>query len=133
MSEELIAQLEANKRIGDLGLSRNELARLADLTEWLHENAPLFRRLSLEELAYIAQAGRRRSLERGEVLIHQGATDRVLYFLLEGQLRVWKETPDGKKRLFGYHYPGDYTGDVIMVSDESCLPHRIKRCNHEPV
>jgi CRP-like cAMP-binding protein len=119
MSEERIAQLEADERVAELGLSRDELARLVDLTEWLHENAPIFRRLSLGELAYIAQSGTTKSLERGQLLIQQGATDRVLYVLLEGQLRVWKETPEGKKRLFGYHYPGDYTGDIIMVSADA--------------
>jgi len=117
MSEELIAQLKADERIRDLKLSRDELERLADLTEKLHES-PLFRRLPLNELAYIAQAGTLQSLERGQVLIQQGAKDKVFYAVLEGQLRVWERTPSGKKQLLGYHYPGDYTGEMIMLSED---------------
>ena len=61
MSEELIAQLEADDRIGTLDLSRDELEDLADLTKELHSST-LFRRLSIPELAYIAQAGTVRTL-----------------------------------------------------------------------
>lgn len=120
MSEELIAQLEADGRIRDLDLSRDELERLAELTEKLHSST-LFRRLPLSEVAYIAQAGTVRSLERGEVLIEQGARDRKMYVVLEGQLRVWERTEQGKRQLLGYHYPGDYTGELIMISEDRRL------------
>jgi CRP-like cAMP-binding protein len=118
MSETVIAQLEANDRIRGLDLTRDELERLADLTEKLRD-CPLFRRLPLGELAYIAQAGEVRSLERGQMLIRQGDRDRVMYVILEGQLRVWEETEQGTKQLLGYHYPGDYSGELIMISGDA--------------
>jgi len=121
MSEELIEQIKADERIRGLKLSRDELERLAELTEQLHRDCPLFRRLSIEDLAYIAQAGTVQTHERGEVLIREGDTDRVMYIVLAGQLRVWKRTEQGSKQLLGYHYPGDYSGEMIMLTGEARL------------
>lgn len=117
MSEEVIAQLEADEQILALGLPEDELKDLAGLTEELH-SCRLFRRLSLPDLAYIAHAGTVRPVERGEVLIAQGDTDRMMYVVLEGQLRVWELNEQGKRQLLGYHYPGDYTGEMIMLTGD---------------
>jgi hypothetical protein len=117
MSEELIAQLETSAKIRDLNLSRGDLARLAELTEKLHSTR-LFRRLSFEELAYIAEAGEIQTFERGHTLIEQGKTDRVFYVILEGQLRVWKPNEQGKRQLLNYSYPGDFVGEIIMLTGD---------------
>jgi CRP-like cAMP-binding protein len=113
MSQEQIAQLQADPQFR--GLPRDELERLANLAERLRI-APVFSRLSLADLAYIAQAGTIETYERGEVLIEEGATDRVVYVILKGQLRVWQWNEKGKRQLLGYHFPGDFSGELIMTT-----------------
>jgi hypothetical protein len=120
VSEELIAQLETDARIRALDLSRDELEDLADLTEQLH-SSPLFRRLSLGELAWIVEAGTVCTVERGETLIREGDRDRIMYVVLDGQLRVWETNRQGRRQLLGYHYPGDFTGEMIMVEGDARL------------
>jgi hypothetical protein len=114
MSEETIAQLKSDSKF--YRLSREELARIAELTDLLRP-IDLFESLSDSDLAYIAQAGKKVEAVRGDVLIHQGSSERVMYVVLEGQLRVWREE-QGRKRLLTYVPKGDFCGELVFLGGD---------------
>jgi CRP-like cAMP-binding protein len=115
MSEELIAQLKTDSRFQ--GVSSEELERIADLTLRLRPIS-LFESLSVLDRAYIAQAGQLQENERGDVLIHQGDTEKVLYVILKGQLRVWTRDERGRTLLLNYHAENDFCGELVFISGQ---------------
>jgi hypothetical protein len=117
MSEETISQLKNDPRSRFSRLSQAELEDLVRLTDELHP-MPLFEGVSSPDLAYIAQVGEVKGAVRGDILIHQGDKERVMYVILDGQLRVWKEDEEGRKRLMNYHAAGDYCGELVFIGGE---------------
>ena len=113
MSQELIAQLETDARFQ--GLSAEELSRIAEITARLRPIS-LFSSLSDLERAHIAQTGKLLESERGEVLIRQGDTEKVLYIVLKGQLRVWTRDARGRTLLLNYHGANDFCGELVFIS-----------------
>jgi CRP-like cAMP-binding protein len=113
MSEELIAQLKTDPRFQ--GVSDEELGRVARIAARLR-SISLLESLSDLDRAYIAQAGKLQESERGDILIHQGDTERVLYIILKGQLRVWTRDERGHKRLLNYHGANDFCGELVFIS-----------------
>jgi CRP/FNR family transcriptional regulator, cyclic AMP receptor protein len=55
------------------------------------------------------------SLRLGDPLFHQGDTDRSVYFLTSGQLRIVVTTPAGRELLIATKSPGELVGEL------SCL------------
>lgn len=55
------------------------------------------------------------SIPRGAALFHQGDSDRSVYFLTSGQLRIVVTTPSGGELLIATKSPGELVGEV------SCL------------
>ena len=55
------------------------------------------------------------SLRHGDPLFHQGETDKSVYFLTSGQLRIVVTTPAGRELLIATKSPGELVGEV------SCL------------
>lgn len=113
MSEELIAQLKTDKRFQ--GLSPEELRRIADIAARLRPIS-LFESLSVLDRAYIAQAGKLLESERGDILIRQGDTEKVMYIILTGQLRVWTRDERGRTLLLNYHGENDFCGELVFIS-----------------
>ena len=62
---------------------------------------PFFETLSSEELLYIAEHINFLEVEPGEVLFRQGEQGDCVYFVVEGQLNVIKETQRGKGKAKG--------------------------------
>ena len=129
MSEELVAQLKTDNRFG--GLGSQELKRIADLAVRMR-SLSLFEPLSDLERAYIAQAGKLQEGERGDILIHQGSTDKTLYFILKGQLRVWKKDEQGRTLLLNYVGEDDFCGELVFIEgeEERALWQAYQQANH---
>ena len=62
---------------------------------------PFFEALTSEELLYIAEHINFLEVETGEVLFRQGEQGDCVYFVVEGQLDVIKETQRGKGKAKG--------------------------------
>ncbi len=78
--------------------------------------ANLFASLSDAEMIEIVSSARLIHRDRGDVIIREGDTDKVFYFILKGQLRVWKKDGD-QKRLLNYHEASDFVGELIFLSN----------------
>ena len=111
MSEELVEQLKSRDEFSSL--PRRELLQIAELTARLRQ-VSLFGSLAAPDLARIARLGRIQRYEHGEVVIHEGDTDKVLYVILRGLVRVWTKQAGGEARLLNYHEAGDFFGELIF-------------------
>ena len=113
MAQELIEQFKEMPRFR--GLPQKKLEQIADLVAKL-EKATLFESLNSRELAVIAQSGKIRLCQRGDIIINEGDTDRVFYVIVKGQVRVWGQPQDGERRLYNYHEAGDFFGELIFLT-----------------
>jgi hypothetical protein len=114
MSEELIEQLKLNNRFRRLPLER--VQEIADITAKLR-GATLFESLSDVELAVVAEHGRIRHNEPGDIIIHEGDTDKIFYVIAKGHVRVWSKDTNGSPRLLNYHGKGDFFGEMAPLDN----------------
>lgn len=79
---------------------------------------PPFQFLPLDQLISLAEAGRVKFHEDGEIIFAQGQPrDRWLYVIQQGKLRIVEES-EGKEELIDYRGPGDMLGLQGIRSDE---------------
>ena len=78
---------------------------------------PLFRGLSKAQCRIVALMANLRSVPEGEPLMRLGQTDREMYVIVDGALRVWKDGPTGPIELRSSSR-GDVIGDVGLFTGE---------------
>ena len=103
-------------------------AALADL--------PLLSQLTEEQRVTVIRAGHEKSLERGEILFHEGEPAEALYAVIDGQLKLVRYSPKGRELLLhlvnpgqtfaeaALFAPGTYpaTAEVVQACRLWCLP-----------
>jgi CRP-like cAMP-binding protein len=75
----------------------------------------LFGQLSDDDLEWMLKAGRKRSLQEGDVLIRQGVPVEDVYILLEGRLAVWLTLRSGPEREIARLQAGEIVGEMSFV------------------
>jgi CRP-like cAMP-binding protein len=80
------------------------------------KSIPYFSGLNDANLALIGKHVFEKRAERGEILFFEGEAADVLYFVLEGVVKVFKTSPDGKEQIFNIIRPGDSFNDVPVIS-----------------
>jgi len=55
--------------------------------------------------------------ERGEILAFEGERSDILYFVVEGAVKVFKTSADGKEQIFRIIRPGESFNDVPVLGD----------------
>lgn len=80
----------------------------------------LYPKLNNEQIARLAQLGRRRSIPAGEVLFDQGTIGRHFYVVLEGVIESVLPSSEGDVQM-RVHQPGDFTGELDMLSGRPSL------------
>ena len=78
---------------------------------------PLFRGLRKAECRIVALMASLRSIPAGNPLMRVGETDREMYVIVDGALRVWKDGPTGSIELRTSER-GDVIGDVGLFTGE---------------
>jgi thioredoxin reductase (NADPH) len=80
----------------------------------------LYPKLKDEQITRLSKAGTRRSVPAGEVLFDQGTIQRHFYVLLQGAIEAVLPSSEGEVRL-RLHQPGDFTGELDMLSGRPSL------------
>ena len=80
----------------------------------------LYPKLNNEQIARLSQVGMRRSVPAGEILFDQGTIGRHFYVVLQGAIDAVLPSPGGEVRLH-LHQPGDFTGELDMLSGRPSL------------
>ena len=83
-------------------------ASLADL--------PLLSQLTEEQRNTVIEAGYEKSLERGEVLFHEGEPAEALYAVIDGQLKLVRYSPKGRELLLHLVNPGQTFAEAALFA-----------------
>jgi CRP/FNR family transcriptional regulator len=78
--------------------------------------APLFNGLPADQMAAIGKIAVTRSYARGETLFSEGDDGAGFYVMVEGQVKVFKLSPDGKEQILHIFGAGEPIGEVPVFS-----------------
>ncbi|HET7081213.1 MAG TPA: cyclic nucleotide-binding and patatin-like phospholipase domain-containing protein [Chloroflexia bacterium] len=78
----------------------------------------LFQGLSTDELERLSQRLRFRRAKKGAVLCKEGDPSDSMYIIEAGQIRVYKETPDGRI-LLATAGPGSHVGEMALLTGDA--------------
>jgi CRP-like cAMP-binding protein len=79
-------------------------------------HAPIFRGLSAEELARVAQGTSQVHAERGRVLFQRGDPCAGFHFVAYGQVKLAVSTPAGAEKVIEILGPGRSFGEAVMFT-----------------
>lgn len=77
---------------------------------------PYFSGLGDAVLASIGEHVFEKRAERGEIIFFEGEPADILYFVVNGVVKVFKTSADGKEQIFRIIRPGDSINDVPVIS-----------------
>ena len=83
-------------------------ASLADL--------PLLSQLTDEQRAAVIKAGHEKSLERGEILFHEGQPSEAMFAVMSGQLKLVRYSPKGRELLVHLVNPGQTFAEAALFA-----------------
>ena len=81
----------------------------------LLKSVPYFSGVSEPILASIGKHVFERKAARGEILAFEGTPSDILYFVVDGVVKVFKISADGKEQIFRIIRPGDSFNDVPVL------------------
>ena len=79
-------------------------------------NTPYFSGLSESVLASVSRHFFEKKAVRGDILVFEGEPADALYFVIEGVVKVFKTSADGKEQILRIIRPGDSFNDVPVLS-----------------
>lgn len=81
---------------------------------WYLKNLDVFSHLRDEEYRFIDNNSRMREIKRGETLYLQGSSDKNIYILKKGTVKVTKLTPQGKEIILDIFKGGSIFGEIAV-------------------
>lgn len=76
--------------------------------------------LTESQIARARPSGRLRTVDQGEILFQPGDTNVRFFVLLSGTMEIVQPYCEGE-RLIATHGPGQFTGEMTMISGRECL------------
>jgi len=73
-----------------------------------------FSGLSSAALDSIAKLIFEKKVDRGEIFLHEGEADEVLYFVASGAVKIFKTSAEGKEQILDIARPGNSFNDVAV-------------------
>ncbi len=81
------------------------------------ESIPYYSGLSLAELNAIRKFFFSKTIDRGEILLREGESAEVLYFVVVGAVKVFKTSAEGKEQILNIVRPEEFFNDVSIFGD----------------
>jgi thioredoxin reductase (NADPH) len=81
---------------------------------------PMFPTLSAAQLERLARLGHCRRVEKGELLFDQGSATPEFFVVVSGEMEI-VQPADGREVPITVHHPGEFTGEVNMLSGRRSL------------
>lgn len=82
------------------------------------QNFTIFKNLNTEHKAYLFKLLEKLEFKKGELIVKEGATDRSIYFIYSGSVRIVKETELGETLELVYLNTGNYFGEFSLIDHE---------------
>lgn len=95
----------------------------------LVQRVPIYRRLSAEDRAELAAVCDVQRYDRGDVVFAEGDEANDFYTVVDGRIKVFKGTPDGRIVILEIFGPGDPVGAVVVYEE---LPYPATAVALEP-
>src|SRR5258705_902693 len=76
--------------------------------------------LSVSQIGRIRSCSRSRQVAAGDILFEPGDENVPFYLLLSGGMEIVQPDPAGE-HLIAIHGPGEFTGEITMISGPRCL------------
>ena len=76
--------------------------------------------LTAAQIGRLRPSGKLRKLELGEILFQPGDTDVPFFVLLSGSMEIVQPDLTGERSV-ATHGPGEFTGEITMISGQRCL------------
>jgi thioredoxin reductase (NADPH) len=86
----------------------------------LDANTQAFPVLTAAQIDRARSLGRLRNVERGEVLFEPNDSGVPFFILLSGNMEIVQPSLDGERPV-ATHGPGEFTGEITMISGQRCL------------
>jgi thioredoxin reductase (NADPH) len=80
-----------------------------------------FPTLSAAQIERIRHSGHVRPVDRGEILFKPNDTEISFFVLLSGAMEIVQPIPTGGERVIATHGPGNFTGELTMITGQRCL------------
>jgi thioredoxin reductase (NADPH) len=81
-----------------------------------------FPTLTAEQIDRIRPLGRVRQVRAGDVLFQPGDVGVPFYVMLSGRMEIVQPLPEFEgERMIAVHDPGEFTGEMTMISGQRCL------------
>jgi CRP/FNR family cyclic AMP-dependent transcriptional regulator len=93
------------------------------IVEILHKS-PFFSELGEEELVKVASRVQERTFRRGEVILLEGEAPRAVYFIVHGQVRIYRLSPEGREQVLKRLGPGE-AFNLVPVLDGAPNPSSV--------
>jgi CRP/FNR family transcriptional regulator len=77
---------------------------------------PLLSQLTEEQRSAVIEAGHEKSLERGEILFHEGDPSEALFAVISGQLKLVRYSPKGRELLIHLVNPGQTFAEAALFA-----------------
>jgi CRP/FNR family transcriptional regulator, cyclic AMP receptor protein len=77
--------------------------------------SPLFHGIDDDELTRIAQAMTRRRFRRDEVIFHEGDPGDSLHVVVDGRVKITRESAEGGEAIVVILVPGDTFGELVLL------------------
>jgi CRP/FNR family cyclic AMP-dependent transcriptional regulator len=77
--------------------------------------SPLFQGVLPADLDHLARTMLRRRYRRNEVIFHEGDPGDSLHVVVEGRVKISRESPDGEEAIVVVLGPGDSFGELVLL------------------
>ncbi len=77
--------------------------------------SPLFHGIDEDELTRIAHTMNRRRFRRDEVIFHEGDPGDSLHVVVEGRVKITRESAEGEEAIVAVLSPGDSFGEIVLL------------------
>lgn len=91
----------------------------------LLSGSPYFIGLSTDEMKELVQLAFERQIGRGEILAVEGETDRNLYLVASGALKIYNTSSEGREQIVSIVRPGDSFNEVAAF-DGGTVPATVQ-------
>src|SRR3954466_7375244 len=86
----------------------------------LNADTQAFPVLSAPQVARLKPAGKARQVKPGDILFEPGDTSVPFFVMLTANMEIVQPDLAGERLIIG-HAPGEFTGEISMISGQKCL------------
>jgi len=87
----------------------------------LDANTQAFPKLTKAQIDRLRPAGKCRTVKAGDILFEPGDTNVPFFVLLTASMEIVQPDFTGAEKLIVNHPPGEFTGEIAMISGQRCL------------